>query len=501
MMLYIINLILCSGLLFMVYSLWLGKEKMHHFNRLYLLFSLVLPFIIPLLTFTTAAPVLSESVIVNQVTVVFDGAITPAPVAIATPVVDLWPFILPSVYIVVALVLLFRYLFNIRRLLTMAARYPVVAYKGSSIVLLNDNVIPHSFLHYIFLSADDFNNGKIEEEVLLHELTHIRQRHSLDLLLLEFIQVICWFNPFLFFYRRAIALNHEFLADGAVISTSRNTHSYQYLLINRAGQKNSPGLTSRFNYLITKKRLLMMTKATSPATAFFKKLAILPLLALAVFLFSAKMNAQQVPDVVNAKQADVPSTPEGVSAALLAEYEQIVSKVIDAKGNIAGRKFSDAERERLETIFLQMSREQQAKQTVIFMPPARPLPRLVPTKEQLSSWKDGTIYGVWVNGKRINNAELSKYSNTDFAQMMVSKLGKNTVNYGKHYYQVDLMTTTYYDNYYKQAISNKKYMMGFRMGKKQEKVVEKWQTALQAFPLPWPVTPKKPDPSKPGEGC
>lgn len=114
-----------------------------------------------------------------------------------------------------------------------------------------------------------------------------------------------------------------------------------------------------------------------------------------------------------------------------------------------------------------MSKEQQAKQIVIFTPAPPPLPKSIPTKEQIESWKNSKIYGVWIDEKRVSNTELNNYTNTDFAQLFVSKLEKNAVNYGKHYYQVNLMTTDYYATYYKQTIeSKKKYYMGIRMGNK-----------------------------------
>ena len=76
------------------------------------------------------------------------------------------------------------------------------------------------------------------------------------------------------------------------------------------------------------------------------------------------------------------------------------------------------------------------------------------------------IYGVWIDGKRINNAALDNYTNTDFGSLFVSKLEKNAKNYGKHYYQVNLMTNDYYAAYYKKAIVDRhKYYMNFRVNK------------------------------------
>jgi hypothetical protein len=117
-----------------------------------------------------------------------------------------------------------------------------------------------------------------------------------------------------------------------------------------------------------------------------------------------------------------------------------------------------------------MSKEQQAKQEVLFTLSGGVLPRIVPTQEQIEAWKNEKVYGVWIDDKRVSNSKLASYKNTDFAQAHVSKLGKNTVNYGKHYYQVDLMTVAYYETYRKDVLeSPAKYYLAIRFASKQSK--------------------------------
>lgn len=106
-----------------------------------------------------------------------------------------------------------------------------------------------------------------------------------------------------------------------------------------------------------------------------------------------------------------------------------------------------------------MSQEQQANQRFIFIPSNTIfLPKSVITKEKFESFKDPKKYGVWINGKRVGNDVLYSYKNTDFAQVSVSKLMKNAINYGKHVYQVDLMTNEYYHQYLDDVLARKDYM-------------------------------------------
>lgn len=456
---YIIKVILCSAVFALTYKLLLEKERMHMFNRFYLLSSLLLSFVIPVITFSSTAPLLpfSENEILNTNLLQENGIIQMLSPHQSTN----YTFsILLTIYITITTLLFFRFIGNLNKILSKAWTNQNIPYKNSKIVIIKENLTPHSFLNYLFISTEEYMNGNIENEILIHEYAHIQQMHSYDILFIEILQTIFWINPFILFYRKAIRLNHEFLADEAVINTCRNIIKYQYLLIDKANKINTYKITSQFNYSITKERLIMMTKTKSFRNALYRQIAVIPVLALSIFLFSTNSYAQDTVNVPKANQFFTLSTQEGVIPELLSEYEQIVSRTKNEKGFPTFSKFSDADKNRLETIYLSMSKEQQSKQMVKFIPVPSPLPRVVPTPAQIESWKNSKIYGLWINNKRVSNSELNNYRNTDFAQVFVSKLGKNTVNYGKHYYQVDLMTKETYEAYLKKASETKnKYLM------------------------------------------
>lgn len=305
-------------------------------------------------------------------------------------------------------------------------------------------------------------------------MTHVKQKHSLDILLLELLLVFVWFNPIIFLYRKAIQLNHEFLADEMVIKRFKNTSAYQYLLLKKTSQAIDLSLSSQFNYSTTKKRLIMIVKNKSPKNAICKQLALIPLLAGTVFLFSTKTVAQDTTKIENKQQKDKlsksppligispGSTKEGVTPELLKEYESIIEKynTNDEKWrhNIH-QNITASDKERLETIFKQMSKEQQEKQMVFFMKNPGPMSKNVPTKKQVEAWKNPKMYGVWIDDKRVKNSVLNNYTNTDFAHLFVSKLygaAKRNVSY---FYQVDLMTKAHYQGYYDKTIANKENLM------------------------------------------
>jgi bla regulator protein blaR1 len=472
MIIYLIKTILCSCLFIGAYKLLLEKEKMHRFNRFFLLCSLACSFLIPLLTFPPYAQpfsaveqALSETIIVaadnNALYVNADNG------------PDYFFISLLIIYLAVTLFLLFRFLINLLSILRRTRTTTSISYNNCNVIVMPGNTTAHSFLQYIFISQEDYENESTKNKILLHESAHVQQKHSLDILFIEAVRILFWFNPVLFIYRKAFLLNHEFLADESVLTQHSDVRAYQILLLEKASRQTSSFVTSQFNYSITKKRILMMTKARSFRKALCKQIAMIPVLGISLFLFSTKTIAQDTTRAARPEQAGAASTKNGISSEQLTEYLEMVNRVKNEKGIPVVSKFSEIEKNRLETLFLLMSKEQQEKQTVIFMPAPPPLPTSVPSKTQMEAWKNAKVYGIWINGKRTSNAALNNYINTDFAQVFVSKLAKTAINYGKHYYQVDLMTTDYYAAYYKQATeSKKKYFMAIRLSNKKKPAAE-----------------------------
>ena len=211
-----------------------------------------------------------------------------------------------------------------------------------------------------------------------------------------------------------------------------------------------------------------MTKSTSGRVAFFKKIALIPLFAATAFVFSASTNviAQDATKIIKQQKDTIPkavvglsvgSTKEGVSPELLNEYQNIIKKYkTDTNSWLEFReKVAAPDRNRLETIYKQMSKEQQESQTVAFIKEPKPLPKTIPAKAQMESFKNPGIYGVWINGKKVSNTTLNKYINTDFSQVFISKLYGGAKKNVSYLYQVDLMTKDYYQKYYDEEIANK----------------------------------------------
>ena len=170
---------------------------------------------------------------------------------------------------------------------------------------------------------------------MTHELAHVHQKHSFDILLVEILHIIFWFNPLIIFLKNAIRLNHEFLADEVAITSHQNVPRYQQLLLAKATMNSNSHLASNINYSITKKRFLMMTTSKSNSTILFKKILLLPLVIGLFFLFANKTYAQQ----------------KGVTDAQIKEYISIAKKV-----NTQGaQSVSESDLRKYEKIYYEMT--------------------------------------------------------------------------------------------------------------------------------------------------
>ena len=183
-----------------------------------------------------------------------------------------------------------RLVYNIYNLIQKIIKSKKVENQHSTFVLVEENIIPYSFFRYIFVNCKSYEEGRIERELVLHEEAHCLQYHSLDVVVLELINIFLWFNPAIWLYRKSIQLNHEYYADNSVLSNS-GSENYDQLLFNLTMQNNISYLVSNFKHSFIKNRLIMMTKNGPKNRAIFRKIAgILLILILGITITLSQSN-------------------------------------------------------------------------------------------------------------------------------------------------------------------------------------------------------------------
>ena len=449
-MLYLLKFIGGSTLLWVVYHFGLEQEKMHRFKRFYLLCSLGFTLVVPLISLPWFAKESVDAPVLNAA-LVQGVQFTPQ---IAQPQASSIPLesILWVIYSVIAAILLLRLLHNLYQALAVKTKGEKSQHAGVPLVILPEHIPTHSFFNTIYINPKDFAEESATA-ILAHELAHVRQGHSWDIVLVELLRVLFWFNPVLYAYKRAIQLNHEFLADEAVIQqASIDIPTYQYLLLDKIAQAQQLRLVQQFDYFITKKRLFMMTKEAKWQRSFWKRLALLPLLTGLILLLSDKVQSQSQtsspPKVLAQKEES------GVSQALLDEFNAEVKRYWDTIEAIKGKKnhwvrMDNFKKERLNDIYKMMSETQRAEVKTIphFVPKPPPPARKSPTNEQLQLWSSTEVYGVWIDGKKVANAVLKNFKATDFSMFYASKLYKNAIPPGSiRRFQINLYTHKGYEN-------------------------------------------------------
>ncbi|MHA3787006.1 M56 family metallopeptidase [Flavobacterium hauense] len=284
------------GVLLGLYYILFEKEKMHRFNRFYLLSALVFSLALPLVIIPVYVETFTPSFQISGTSEMLMSPQVPYSAAHGTvykPAINYIPYIIWSIYSIFTILLAVRFTINVRHFIKKSAKNEKIRYNGATLILLDEKTLPHTFLNYIFVNQEEYEAKMIEDELYTHELTHVKQKHTFDILFIEALKIVFWFNPLLYCYKKAIQLNHEFLADEKVIDSTANTVYYQKLLLDKAHVGRTFSMASNLTFSLTKKRFIMMTKTTSTTKAGFIKLAILPVVIALMMLLCTKTIAQQ----------------------------------------------------------------------------------------------------------------------------------------------------------------------------------------------------------------
>ena len=199
--------------------------------------------------------------------------------------------IILQIWLGVAALLFLRFLWQLASICWLAWKSEVDYADGTKVRLTTIEGSPFSFFSWIFVNKKLLQDSSLHE-VLLHEQTHVRQCHSLDVILSELACIVFWFNPFVWLMKREVRVNLEYLADQNVLQQGNDSRSYQYHLLSLTFPRSVATLSNNFNVLPLKKRIMMMNKKRTKEIGRLKYLLLLPVCALLFILSSAPVSAQ-----------------------------------------------------------------------------------------------------------------------------------------------------------------------------------------------------------------
>jgi TonB family protein len=212
------------------------------------------------------------------------------------------------IYITGAAIFALRFIFQLGQLLWLVYQHGITRHEGMRVVFVESNYSPFSFFNLIFINRKEMNQENIRE-IIAHEQVHIRQKHSLDLILLELLTIVQWFNPVIWFYRTSVKSLHEYLADEGVLISGFDPVSYQQALLGQTLGIQVNDLTNNFNHSLLTKRFIMMTKNKSNQLAKLKALLVAPLAFMLAVAFTTSPVMTALAQVEKSPQQTLASPP------------------------------------------------------------------------------------------------------------------------------------------------------------------------------------------------
>ena len=322
-LIYILKSAVCLSLFYLFYRLLLSKETFHRFNRIALLGILFLSLLIPFIEVTTAHQTeLSQTVLTVEQLLMMAEAMDPAEVSVAQPeeLSISWVQVLLLFYLVGIIFFACRNLYSLSRLLLLIKSGKRERLKGGvRLIVLEREVAPFSWMRYIVISRKDLEEDG--REILIHEMAHIQNRHSIDLLVADICIFFQWFNPGIWLLKQELQNIHEYEADETVINEGIDAKDYQLLLIKKAVGTRLYSMANSFNHSKLKKRITMMLKEKSNPWARLKYLYVLPLAAIAVTAFARPEISEKADEISAVKVNDL-------AAIVEAKVEEITKDVL-----------------------------------------------------------------------------------------------------------------------------------------------------------------------------
>ena len=299
---YIIKSTLTLALLYTCIMPLLEKETFHRLNRIIVLGCLLLSFIIPLIHFTGGTNQTIDMVrqAVQLPEILIDGNANKLSVWSLTDIIV-------CIYTLGVVAMLSLTAIQTMSLMLRLRRCEhITDNKGNVIVLTDYATSPFCLFHYIVMSHDDYANNR--SFVLTHEQEHIRLRHYIDLIILQFATIIQWFNPFVWLIGKNLKAIHEFEVDEAVLNKGIDATQYQkFLVVKAVGNRLQP-FANNLNKESLKRRIIMMNQKKSNRWMMLKALFVIPVATLAVSVFANTTDMRSMAKAANTTANSISTT-------------------------------------------------------------------------------------------------------------------------------------------------------------------------------------------------
>ena len=315
LLLYILKSTICLILFYLGFKALLSNDTFFRFNRWVLLVGIATCMLLPAIKIQTSEPLLIqqpiihlEKMIAGEETVVTylsdnNPEVDRTPVATPAKMID-WGQIIALLYWAGFIFCLMTTLLSFRKMFVLIRSGRKLQQGRYTLILVPSCVSPFSWGRYIILSVEDYE--KYPDEILTHEMMHLKSHHSIDLLFVESILWLHWFNPAIWLLKRELKDIHEYQADKGVLTQGIDATKYQLLLVKKAVGSSLYTLANSFNHSKIKKRITMMLKGKSNNWARLKLLLLVPVGLIVLNAFARPEVNRQLETLVQSKDKETP---------------------------------------------------------------------------------------------------------------------------------------------------------------------------------------------------
>jgi TonB family protein len=315
LVIYFIKVNIAIALLYMFYRIFFDRDTLLNARRYYLLAGVFLSLFYSLIPLTEimerSKPIMG---LISEYVMLSEVVITPNKLVSFNPL-----SLIMAAYTSISALLFVRLFVRVYSIISIIRTGSSIKINGIRVISINKAMAPFSFFGYICMNPLQ-HNEKETKEILTHELTHVKQFHSFDVLTAELLTILCWINPFCWLWKKEIRQNLEFIADDKVISSGFDSRSYQYHLLQLSYSTPDLKITNQFNISPLKKRIAMMNKSKTPGLAMIKYLLILPLTTALVFTSNAESLFSKMQEEKQQQKAETASKKNELAELTVVGY-------------------------------------------------------------------------------------------------------------------------------------------------------------------------------------
>lgn len=300
---YLFKSSLISGIFYAYYVLVLRNNRFHQYNRFYLLISMLLSLVIPILPFSIFSVDEKQIQGAGQVIYLVAASTSAQPEHVSW--INLpWLDYVTGIICLISIALVSYFIYQVFRIYQLKMRYPSIPMQGILFIETEEEEAPFSFLQLLFWKKSISLTEEHGQAIFKHELTHIQQKHTIDRIICQIITSVFWINPFNWLIHRELQNIHEFIADQEAVG-SNNVQAFAQMILQSHYGNHFLNPSHSFYYSSIKRRIVMLTTSQNTSYEYARKVLALPIAFLAIAIFSLQVRAQEKPEISAAPKISI----------------------------------------------------------------------------------------------------------------------------------------------------------------------------------------------------